>query len=124
MGKTEMSHRKYSYREQHRRDVISMGLTYAKQSSGRVPAFPDTPYHQALRKEVQYEVKLFKSLKKGKVLSELEWYYFKKHYAGFLNEIAEFIGRKPYEKPKKVKKVTTLSDVVKKAKKKKRKKRG
>lgn len=114
-----MNHRKYSYREQGRRDIISMGLSYAKQKE-RIPTFPDTPYHQELRKKVQYEVKLFKELKKGKVLTDLEWYMFKKHYAGFLNEIAKFIGRKPYEKPKKPKKVTTLFDVVKKAKKKRK----
>ena len=113
-----MSNRKYSYREQSRRDIISMALREAKHTNGSHIIYPDTPYHQDLKRNVEYDVKLFKALKKGKVLSKLEWYYFKEQYAGFLNEIAKFIGRKPFEKPKKPKKVNTLFDVVKKAKKK------
>ena len=116
-----MSHRKYSYREQSRRDIISMALREAKHTNGSHIIYPDTPYHQDLKRNVEYDVKLFKALKKGKVLSERDWYYFKRDYNGFLNEIAKFIGRKPFEKPKNPKKVNTLLDAVKKAKKKKEK---
>lgn len=111
-----MSHRKYSYREQSRRDIISMALSIAKGHDYVVSPFRD----EVFKRQVKYNAKLLKDLKKGKVLSERDYYYFKKGYAGFLNEIAKFIDRKPFEKPKKPKKVTTLLDVVKKAKKKRK----
>jgi len=114
-----MNHRKYSYREQNRRDVIALALNIAKGRDYTISPLRN----ESFKRQVKAHAKLFKALKKGKVLSELEYYMFKKHYAGFLNEITKFIGRKPYEKPKKPKKVTTLSDAVKKKKKKKVKNR-
>jgi len=86
-----MPAKKYSYREQDRRDAIRLALQQAKGRDVIVQ-------NRKLKAEVNRHAKFFEALKNGKVIPKHIYdITFKRDYRGFIKDIEKFIGRKAYE---------------------------
>ena len=86
-----MPTKKYSYREQDRRDAIRLALQKAKGHNVIIQ-------NRKLKVDVERHAEFFKSLKSGKVIPKSIYdITVKRDYRGFIKDIEKFIGRKAYE---------------------------